>query len=75
MVTPKEQGRIQVLNEVLAGTLQIGNAAFLMGVSERHACLSADRAGGCWRGIDGKERPPWSTGIVAVRRPTRWRQD
>jgi len=37
MVTPKEQGRIQVLNEVLAGTLGVGEAALLIGVSERHA--------------------------------------
>lgn len=36
IVSPKEQGRIQVLNEVVAGMLGMRQAALLMGISERH---------------------------------------
>ena len=59
MVTPKEQGRIQVLNDVLAGTLRIRNAALLMGVSERHG----------WRLLAGYRRE----GVAAVAHGNRGR--
>ena len=58
MVTPNEQGRIQVLNQVIGGRLRVREAALLMGVRERQACLSADRGGDCWRRIVGKAWPP-----------------
>ena len=37
LVTTQEQGRIQVLNEVMGGTLRVTEAASLLGVSQRHA--------------------------------------
>lgn len=33
-MTPKEQGRIQVLNDVVAGTLRVGTAASLLGAQQ-----------------------------------------
>ena len=59
MVTTKEQGRIQVLNEVLAGTLGMGTAAILLGVSERHG----------WRLLAGYRRE----GVAAVAHGNRGR--
>ena len=42
IVSTKEQGRVQVLNDVLTGTLKISEGAMLLGVSERHAWCGAD---------------------------------
>lgn len=64
MVTPNEQGRIRVLNNVLAGTLRIGKAALLMGVSERQGwrLLAAYRREGVVAVAHGNRgRPPAHT--------------
>ena len=39
-LTNKEQARVQVLNEVLEGKVNVSQASGLMGVSERHGWLS-----------------------------------
>ncbi len=70
MVTPKEQGRIQVLNKVLAGTLRIGKAALLMGVSERQGwrLLAAYRREGVVAVAHGNRgRPPAHTLATGLR--------
>ena len=35
-LTQKEQGRLQTLNRVLEGWMGVGEAAYILGLSERH---------------------------------------
>ena len=64
IVTSKEQGRIQVLNEVLGGRLRVSEAAGLLGVSQRHGwrLLAAYRREGVAAIAHGNRgRPPAHT--------------
>lgn len=64
IVSTKAQGRVRVLNNVLAGTLKVREGAMLLGVSERHTwrLLGAYRREGVAAVVHGNRgRPPAHT--------------
>ena len=63
-MSPKEQTRLQVLNQVLEGRLRVEEAARLMDVSERHGwrLLAAyGKEGAAARAHGNRGRPPAQT--------------
>ena len=63
-LSQQAQTRLKVLNSVLVGQLPVGQAAEVLGISERHVQAHPGGLPG------GKEPPRWSTGIEAVDLPT-----